>query len=83
MNEEKKTNIAAAEDAHASGGNEASLRSAETARPSHMAGGDAGTPSAPAQSGGKYAGEPGPAGVRGENHMDPLRVDEDAEPDGA
>lgn len=56
-----------------------SARALETARPSDMAGGDAGRPSSPDQAGGKYAGEPGPAGITGENHMDPLIVDEEAD----
>lgn len=59
-------------------GEGASSRAAETARPSDMAGGDAGRPSGPDASDGKYAGEPGPAAFRGENHMDPLREDKDA-----
>lgn len=64
-------------------GQGASTRAAETVRPSDMAGGNAGAPVSPAASGGKYAGEPGPAGIRGENHQDPLRVDENADPNRA
>ena len=56
-----------------------STRAAETGRPSDMAGGDAGRTSSLQAAGGKYAGEPGPAGTKGENHMDPLIEDEDAD----
>lgn len=58
----------------------ASTRAAESVRPSDMAGGNAGQPTGPQAQGGQYAGEPGPAGIRGENHMDPLKVDETADP---
>jgi hypothetical protein len=61
-------------------GTGASTRAAETGRPSDMAGGHAGMPVSGQEAGGKYAGEPGPAGLRGENHMDPLKVDENADP---
>ena len=61
-------------------GTGASTRAGETGRPSDMAGGNAGVPTSGQESGGRYAGEPGPAGVRGENHMDPVKVDEDADP---
>ena len=50
-----------------------SKRAAETGRPSDMPGGDAGEPSSLDHTTGQYAGEPGPAGMRGENHMDPVR----------
>jgi hypothetical protein len=62
------------------GGTGASTRAEETGRPSDMARGNAGVPTSGQQAGGKYAGEPGPAGMRGENHMDPLKVDENADP---
>jgi hypothetical protein len=45
-----------------------------------MPGGASDQAVSPSVSGSKYAGEPGPAGVRGENHMDPLKVDKDADP---
>ena len=61
-------------------GRGASTRAAESVRPSDMAGGNAGVPVSPAAAGTSYAGEPGPAGIRGENHMDPVRVDENADP---
>ena len=48
--------------------------------PSDMPGGNSAQPGSQSVAGTKYAGEPGPAGTRGENHMDPLRVDEDADP---
>jgi hypothetical protein len=50
------------------------------AQPSDMPGGNSDQAVSPSASGSKYAGEPGPAGVRGENHMDPLKVDNDADP---
>jgi hypothetical protein len=59
--------------AHRKGGDSQSARAAETGRPSDMAGGDASRPSGPDQAGGRHAGEPGPAGTRGENHMDEVR----------
>lgn len=61
-------------------GSGASTRAAESVRPSDMAGGNAGRPTSPAAAGTDYAGEPGPAGIKGENHMDPVRVDENADP---
>ena len=51
--------------------------------PSDMPGGNSGEPGSQSSAGSRYAGAPGPAGARGENHMDPLRVDEDADPDRA
>jgi hypothetical protein len=54
-------------------------RPEEAGRPSDLAGGG-GAPSSPAQAGTDYAGEPGPAGMRGENHMDPVKIDESADP---
>jgi hypothetical protein len=50
------------------------------AQPSDRPGGNSDQAVSPSASGSKYAGEPGPAGVRGENHMDPLKVDKDADP---
>ena len=64
-------------------GSAGSTRAGETGRPSDMAGGNAGARTSGQEAGGKYAGEPGPAGMRGENHMDPLKVDEDADPNKA
>ena len=57
--------------------------SKETSRghPSDMPGGNSAQPGSQTEAGTRYAGEPGPASARGENHMDPLRVDEDADPD--
>ena len=67
------TNPNTNESAHLKGGDASSDRAAETGRPSDMAGGNASQPSSPDQAGGRYAGEPGPAGTRGENHMDEVR----------
>lgn len=61
-------------------GRGASTRAAESVRPSDMAGGNAGAPASPAAAGTDYAGEPGPAGIRGENHMDPVKIDEKTDP---
>jgi hypothetical protein len=49
-------------------------------RPSDMPGGGSDRPGSQSEGGTKYAGEPGPAGVRGENHMDSVRVNEEADP---
>ena len=59
---------------------EGEAKNPERGHPSDMPGGDPATPGSQASAGTKYAGEPGPAGTRGENHMDPLRVVKDADP---
>ena len=56
------------------------LENPERGHPSDMPGGNSAVRTSESAAGTRYAGEPGPAEVRGENHMDPLRVDEDADP---
>jgi hypothetical protein len=67
--------VISAASARSSGG-----RWQSAARASDLPGGRSDPQGSQSESGTKYAGEPGPAGVRGENHMDPVRVDEKADP---